>query len=390
MAANISVNFASEQDVIDSNVDSEFIRSKKSVSALLLQKILGGEVSTAGYVKKSGDTMTGFLTLTGIDPALPSHAATKKYVDTKAYTRRYFYECKDNTFSSGVVAPGSRALSGNDLYDNSLYFFDLGDNSSLQNIAKYIDVYRDGILQVPGVDYNLINNRPTTGVAGTSAIRFEEPFEIGSTFQLNIGSVGADPVTFGVESLSAGFGLRVLSMDGMTTMGTASGNLILHVAPSDFAASSETVRLSTERYEFVSPRTLSAYPLIPKAIGLFRKKLSPEWNTESLQKGPSEPYGSITGEFEVIDSKKVISVKSDPDNTGVSPTRFRVTFEPYIFNNPNYNALVNINSNNFDPSDSVFAVINSAVNTVSSFDFFVFDALGSPPRDVYEISILVF
>lgn len=387
--ATISINYATEQDFLDTRIDTEELRSKKSVSARLLQKVLGDdEISSSGYVKRSGDTMTGNLSLTGIDPLQPNHAATKGYVDSHAYTRRYFYECRPQATTSGIVLPGTRVLSGNDLYDNAIYFFDKGDNSSLSNISKYLDVYRDGILQTLSSDYILINNAPTTGVVGTSGIRFNQAFEVGTTFQVNIGSAGAAPVLFGVESLSAGYGLRVESRDGLTAMNTASGNITLRVAPQDFAASSRTVSVSTERFEFVSPRTLSAYPLIPKAIGLFRKNVS--YNTESIQKEINQPYGSENGVFNLIDSKKILSVVSDPENTGVSPTRFRVTFENGIFNNANYNAIVNINSNDFDVTQTALAVINSAVSTVSSFDFFVFDLLGSPPTDIYEISILVY
>ena len=387
--ATISINYATEQDFLDTRIDTEEIRSKKSVSARLLQKVLGDdEISTTGYVKRSGDIMTGNLSLTGIDPVLPKHAATKGYVDARAYTRRYHYECKPQAFSSGIVLPGTRVLSGNDLYDNAIYFFDKGDNSSLSNVSKYLDVYRDGILQTLSSDYILINNAPATAVVGTSAIQFNQAFEVGTTFQVNIGSAGAAPVMFGVQSLSAGYGVRVESADGFTTMNTASGNITLRVAPQDFAASSQTVSLCTQRFEFVSPRSLSAYPLIPKAMGLFRKTIT--YNTESFQKEINEPYGSASGIFNVIDSKKVLSVISDPDNTGVSPTRFRVTLQNGIFNTTNYNAIVNINSYDFDATQTAMAVVNSAVSTVSSFDFFVFDLQGSPPTDIYEISILVY
>jgi hypothetical protein len=160
------------------------------------------------------------------------------------------------------------------------------------------------------------------------------------------------------------------------------------VAPQDFAASSQTVGLSTERFLFVSPRSLSAYPLIPKAMGLFRKTIT--YNTESFFKEINEPYGSADGSFNVINSKKVLSVISDPLKTGVSPTRFRVTMQSGIFNNTNYNAIVNINSNDFDATQIAIAVVNSAVSTVSTFDFFVSDLQGSPPTDIYEISILVY
>jgi hypothetical protein len=42
-----------------------------------------GNAGTSGYVLKTGDTMTGFLTLNA-DPVNPLHAATKQYADTRA------------------------------------------------------------------------------------------------------------------------------------------------------------------------------------------------------------------------------------------------------------------------------------------------------------------
>lgn len=45
----------------------------------------GPPVDTSGLIKKSGDTMTGYLTLNG-DPTNINHAATKQYVDDRLMT----------------------------------------------------------------------------------------------------------------------------------------------------------------------------------------------------------------------------------------------------------------------------------------------------------------
>jgi hypothetical protein len=379
MAATISVNFANEQDVYDESLGTEPLRSKKSVSAKLLSDVLGGGVVSGGYVQRTGSSMTGYLTLTSVPPIENFHAATKKYVDDHAYTRRYYYECRVPPIpGNGFFVPGTNVLSGTDVYTNPLYFFDRGDQS-LEGITRYLDVYRDGILQVFGQDYEIINNFGSAISPGVTAIRFFEPFEQNSTFQVNIGNTGAFPLTFGVSKLSGGYGMEYTGI---------SGDLTSYVTPSSFAASSLEVSLSTEPFKFVSPKELSAHPMVIKGIGLFIK--DSQWNIESNFKSPLAPYGSQSGEFLKVDSKKILSIKSDPENTGVSPGRFRVTFELGIVKNINYNAVVNINTNSFNPDDICFATVNLATRTLTSFDFFVYDVFGSNPEDVVEISTLIY
>jgi len=388
MAATISVNFANEQDVYDESPGTEAIRSKKSVSSKLLQDVLGGGVVGGGYIQKTGGTMTGYLTLTGAPPVNPYHAATKNYVDDHAYTRRYYYECRDNNFVSGIMRPNTLVLSGRDIYDNFLYFFEKGDEQSLNNISRYLDVYRDGILQTYGSDYTIINNFGGTGVQGTTAIRFlNSAFENGTTFQVNIGSVGAFPVTFGIQGLSGGNGIGVIPFGGYTATGAPSGNVTAYIKPQEIAASSDTVALSTSTLQFVTPRSLSAYPMLPRAFGLFRKDVT--YNTESSPKSPTQPYGDSSGNFISLNTKKIVSIKSDPLSENI-PTKFRVTVEGGILTSTFYNAIVSVNTVSIDPESVVFCTVHGPSRTTTSFDFFVYDALGSAPDDVYEISVMIY
>ena len=113
--ATISINYATEQDFLDTSIDTEELRAKKSVSARLLQKVLGDdEISTVGYVKRSGDTMTGNLSLTGIDPVQPKHAATKGYVDTN------FLSLTGGTLTGSLIFEGTTA----DAYETTLIVTD--------------------------------------------------------------------------------------------------------------------------------------------------------------------------------------------------------------------------------------------------------------------------
>lgn len=378
MAATISVNFANEQEVYDESDDTLSIRAKKSVSAKLLQDVLGGGVVSGGYVKRTGDSMTGYLTLTSVPPVDNYHAASKLYVDSHAYTRRYYYQCGTNTEKYGIVPPGGNAISGLDLYTNQLYFFERGD-SSVFGITRYLDVYRDGILQVYGQDYDILNIPGNTFLPGITAIKFEEPFEVGSTVQVNIGNTGAFPVTFGVNFLSGYRGVRTDAI---------SGDVVVYAEPLDYSALDSQIIESERRDVFVSPKTLSAFPLTPRAIGLFQKE-DLLYNTEANPKLPGQPFGNSSGEFITLMSEKIISVKSDPDNT-FTPNYFRAILEGGTVNTVNYNVTITTNLELKDPYYSSFASVVSETRTLSSFDFFVYDVFSSEPFDVYEISIQVY
>lgn len=385
MASTISINFATVEEVFDSTTDIlgntvSLAPQKKSVSARVLAEALGGGKVGGGYVQRTGgliSQMTGFLYLTGTMPIEPYHAVPKKYVDDHSYTRRYHFVCRSGT-SPGYLQAGTTVVSGFDLNTNPFFFFDRSDVSR-EAIPQYVDVYRDGILQKFGSndDYEIVNT--STFFGGTTAIIFKEPFVEGTTVQVNIGNVGALPLTFGVSTISAGYGME-------TSM--FSGDISLFVTPSSFAASSLEVSLSTIDDKFVSPKTLSAYPLMPRALGLFRKQ--PGYYPGGY---PTDRFGGVDGNFDSIKSFKITGVISDPDRISlpIDLKRFRVIIEQGTLTTTDYNASININvDDTADPNLLVGSSVIAATRTLTSFDFFIADPFGDPPSDVYEISILVY
>ena len=146
MASTISVNFATPEEVY-----IDIPPAKKSISAKTLSDVLGGGVVGGGYIQLTGTLpnkpMTGFLALTSLMPREDWYAAPKKYVDDHAYTRRYFYEIDDaRAGQPGFFASNTVAISGLDKNTTPLYFFEKSD-TSYDNAWRYVDVYRNGILQ---------------------------------------------------------------------------------------------------------------------------------------------------------------------------------------------------------------------------------------------------
>lgn len=380
MAATISVNFASEQEVY-----LEQPPDKKSVSAKLLSEVLGGGIVSGGYVKRTGDSMTGFLTLTGIMPTRDYHAVPKRYVDDHAYTRRYYYECApQNIGFSGFVPANSVTLSGSDLNTNLMYFFEASDTPSLDNLGRYIDVYRNGILQVYGSnkDYILVSNNSLFNSA--TAVQFAEPFQPGETFQISIGSQGAYPITFGLYRVYEGFAIRTNAL---------SGDVTLSVITSAFASTRNQVKLRNSGDTYVSPVTLSAYPLIVKASGLFRKAGNYLRTPDITNLDP--PYGNENGEFSLVEGTGVISAFSKPPSlAGETPssTRIRVNIDPKILENTNYNVQVHVYTNDSNPENCVLAAVDcfTGRKTTTSFDFIVYTSLLLEPEDITEFSVLIY
>lgn len=382
MAYTISVDLANKENILDNSTANQIPNSKKTVSAKALQDTLGGNVDGLGYLKTTGDTISGRLVLTAFSPEQPFHISTKSYVDSHTPLRKYIYVCKTTTSSQGEVNAGSDLLSGADIFNNHLYFFERND-SSLDSINQYIDVYRDGVLQSIGTDYSIINNFGGSGIVGITAVRFFEPFENGSTFQVNIGNVSSYPLTFGVRSLSGTLGNRFFKRDGYTRAKTLSSFYVSYLNVRDIASTSNDVATTTSVDVYVSPATLSAFPLMPRATGLFRKQsgYNPEY--------PPNKYGNASGNFTPITTNKILSVISDPYNSNQSQL-MKVILAPGIVESRDYNCNVIIRNSTFDPDFVAFNHINSSTKTLSSFEFIVYDYFNAPPQDVYEISILVF
>jgi hypothetical protein len=168
-----------------------------------------------------------------------------------------------------------------------------------------------------------------------------------------------------------------------------SGDVVVRAEPLDFSASREQVEQSTIQDIFVSPRTLSAFPLMPRAIGLFLKG-DEGYNIPDSPKNPDQPFGNEDGEFVLQGgNKKILSVTSDPDGTD-TPGYFRAILAGGTVSDTNYNAVIIINLETANPELASFASVVSQTKTVSSFDFLVYDVFASDPFDVYEISIQVY
>jgi hypothetical protein len=380
MASTISINFATEQEVY-----FEYPPEKKSVSAKLLSDVLGGGVVSGGYLRKTGDSMTGYLTLTSRPPQDKYHAVTKQYVDDHSYTRRYYYLCGNNS-NPGYVKPGTTVLSGFDIYTNLLKFFDKGDQS-LNNIVKYMDVYRDGILQVYGSnqDYTIVNT--TTFMGGTTAIKFNQPFQEGATFQVSIGNVGAFPTTFGVWNVYGSETSGPFGGYGVRTSAT-SGDVTLFVTPTTFAATELEVKTATRHDSFVTPRSLSAFNLVTKGWGLFRK--NPGYD-RTASGNPNDPYGSVTGTFLPAVSSNIHFIRNiGAFETPTAVNKFRVYLKKGSVPTEDYVTQVTANTNDsYNPEDAVLINVVGTSRTLTGFDFFVYDMFTANPVDIYEFSVTV-
>lgn len=382
MAFTISVNLANVESIYDLTESNKRSLETRSVAVKTLVDVLGGNVDGKGYLKTTGSPLSGYLTLAGISPSDSNDFSNKSYVDSHTPLRKYFYQVKETPSNSGEVKVGTTVLSGSDMYGNSLFFFERED-SSLDNIVSYIDVYRDGVVQLFGADYRIVNNFGGSGLPGVTAIRFTEPFEIGTNLQVNIGNIGSFPSTVGVRTLNNSMGTRFFKVDGYTLNQNLSSFYVSYLDVRDFAATSSHVRASTASDVYVSPATLSAFPLMPRASGLFRKDLN--FNIDDY---PPSIYGSANGNFTPLTTYKILSVISKPD--GIDPQLFRAIFEKGIVDNTDYNCTVTVRNSSFDPDFVVFNNVSSKFKTTSSFDFYLFDFFGTPPVDVYEISIMVF
>jgi len=119
---NSSVPVTISVDATSSNTANKIVVRDSSgnfaastVTANLIGSVTGAASSN---VLKSGDTMTGFLTLHA-NPSATLHAATKGYVDTSISNIQYYDE-----FSTGVQSPGpqtfpQRSIRGFSAYSNT-------------------------------------------------------------------------------------------------------------------------------------------------------------------------------------------------------------------------------------------------------------------------------
>lgn len=373
MAATISINFATPEEVFSSTPPF-----KKSISAKTLADVLGGGQVGGGYVQRTGAKMTGFLTLLSSAPFEPYHAVHKNYVDQHAFTRRYQY-----TVGLSLSA-GSNLVYGRDDNDARLYFFDQTDTYSINTIYRYVDVYRNGILQVFGQDYNFLNVEIPEELASVipPKIRFYSPLLSGTNVAIHIGNKGATPTVLGVASLSAlnGSGIRI----GSFIPGISTGDLTISAFPLDFAASLSEMRSPGRNDKMVSPTTLSAFPLVPKAFGLFKKQAG------YTRTSSTDAYGNSTGNFTTVKAFNLRDLRSkvSPD----SPETFTCRLSSGVFlPGESYAPFINVSVDGTGGKfDYAVPVIYNSTKNTAEFKFELVTLYFSPPDQVDEVSIVIY
>jgi hypothetical protein len=381
MAATISINFTTPEEVFSSTPPA-----KKSVSAKVLNEVLGGGVVGGGYVQRNGQTpMTSFLTLFSAAPSIsqPYAAVHKDYVDKHAFTRKYVY-------TVGTTIPvNSTEISGFDDYGARLIFFPPNDSTSINVIQRYVDVYRNGVLQVFSQDYELSNlelDESQQPIFPPKVI-FYSPLLSGTVVQMNIGNVGATPAVLGVASLSAneGSGLRIGNFFN-TVIPT--GDLSISAYPLDFAASIEEMRAPSRSDLMVSPTNLSAFPLLPKAFGHFRREGG--YNRDSIE----QKYGSATGKFNLVRGYNVGNLFSGflGEET---PNTFTCTLCPNLFNERlgegDYSPKLEISlPNESSVDDTAIAMVYNNTKTLTGFKFTTSTLFFEPPINIDEINITIY
>jgi hypothetical protein len=393
MAATISINFATPEEVF-----SDTPPNKKSVSARVLNEVLGGGTVGGGYVQRNGQTpMTSYLTLFSGSPPVdqPFVAVHKKYVDDHAFTRRYIY-----TVGRSVSANAFNVF-GPDDNGNRLYFFDPDDVVSNTAVDRYVDVYRNGILQMLGSDYSFAGVETPSELIFLSPprVQFFTPLLSGGNVVIHIGNKGATPSVVGVASLSAAIGSGVrISNRYMPDVGT--GELSISAWPFDFVATRQEVKQPNRNDVMMSPCNLSAFPLMPKAFGLFRKQVDPPYERNLA----GDPYGSENGEFTLIKGFNMNglcsggeSTRNPGDPTGVFTCYFNQGVYLPEDGERNYSPFIDIPVN-VDVNDDVelirgvvSPVVLANTKTLTGFKFFIPATYGiDPPSDVYEVSIVVY
>ena len=405
MAATISINFATPEEVFSNNPPF-----KKSISAKTLNDVLGGGVVGGGYVQRNGGTpMSSYLTLFSGAPIEPYHAAHKKYVDDHAYTRRFRYVIANDRENK----PGTARVGGLDESGQKLRFFAVDDRTSFQILKDYVDVYKNGILLDPN-DYVLETvyvDPPGAGVPEFNGfVRFQRPDGFGgnvdapllsgTNIQIHVGNKGALPMTLGVASLTSyrGSGIRI---ENNFIPHVSTGDLRLSAYPLDFVATTQEMVNPNRTDVMVTPSNLSAFPLVPKAFGVFRRAV--DLNAEGgfyTRLGQDittqPPYGSSTGKYNLIRGFNVANLYSKLDD-GEEPSVHTLILSAGVFsrNNSNYVTSVNINledSSFFDREtggDLAYPIILSNTRTFSGFKFDITTFWGDVPVEIHEITVIV-
>lgn len=386
MAATISINFSTPEEVF-----SETPPSKKSVSAKTLNEVLGGGTVGGGYVQRNGQTpMTSYLTLFSAAPNSDYHAVHKKYVDDHAFTRRYF-------FSVGIsVSANSFSVSGPDDNSARFYFFAPNDDISNNAVQRYVDVYRNGVLQVFGSDYTFSNvDVPEELVPFyPPRVNFFTPLVSGSNVAVHIGNKGATPAVVGVAALSAivGSGIRVSNRfrDNVST-----GELSISAWPYDFEATNYEVQNPTRKDRTLSPVNLSAHPLVPRAYAQFRRYYDPITGQPWSRTFASDKYGrSGTGNFTLVRGMNIYALRSGVGTD--APETFTCYISTGVFQvegglSKNYSPIIQVSvGSSSSLTDYSIPVIYNDTKALTGFKFTPLTLYFSPPIDVDEVSIAIY
>jgi hypothetical protein len=381
MAATISINFTTPEEVFSNNPPS-----KKSVSAKVLNEVLGGGVVGGGYVQRNGQTpMTSFLTLFSGTPGFdqPYAAVHREYVDKHAFTRRYIYTV------GNTIEPNTNDVFGIDDNGVRLTFFSDDDYTSINAVQRYIDVFRNGILQVFNQDYKLQNIELPLELQEIlyPTIHFYSPLLSGTSIQINLGNVSATPSVLGVASLSAniGSGLRI---QNLYSLPITTGDLSISAYPLDFVASVDQMRQPTRSDLMVSPTNLSAFPLLPKAYGHFRR------TQDYIRTSSEDKYGSPTGVFQMIRGFNVGGLYSGL-GTGETPLTLTCTLCPNLFNERsntrNYSPKIELSVFNIDDRDDMaIPVVFNETKALTGFKFQTMTLFFEPPNNIDEVNITIY
>ena len=377
MAATISINFASPEELFSVQPPT-----KKSVSAKLFVDTLGG-ITGGGYVKRTGDYMTGTLSLTAT-PVDPRHVVTKSYVDQHSFTRRYY-------FSTGVsLQAGQTVIFGRDDYDQTLYFFDAQDVTSIDVIQRYVDVYRNGILQVYGSDYYFSNlYQEQTGILSVifpHKLHFNSPLLSGTNVQVHVGNKGSMPSIVGVVSLSGrvGSGIRIGNYYGNNIN---TGDLSVSAYPLDFIATTAQVRDPKRNDLCLSPMNLSAFPLVAKAWAHYRK--TPGWTREFFD----DKYGNLDGYFKFVRGYNLGGLQSGAGTD--TPETFTCKISGGVFPTApapgDYNPMVTVTvASATDIDQYAAAIVFNNTKLHNEFKFGIMDFTYSAPIDVDEFTVVIY
>jgi hypothetical protein len=215
--------------------------------------------SAAGKVAKIGDTMTGHLTLNA-DPTADLHAATKKYVDTKAQGLKPGAASRVATGTNINLAGTFIAIDGVTLADedrvlvkdqttkseNGIYVYDSGTqqlsraadfNNATNIVGGYLTFIKDGTLggtqwvSVIGAGFTLGNDIVFEQFSGAQSLTGGTGIEVDGTEIKNTGVVQIVNGTGISVAPVSGNGTVTVTNTGVTSITGVAGNVTVTGGP---------------------------------------------------------------------------------------------------------------------------------------------------------------